>query len=153
MHMICKRRLPISMQATTTLSVTNLQSRSQGKHRDDRRKSIPPTPGAEGAPRRICHPFGRLCLISTSDLDLLCSCITRTSIFKSAASFFSLKALKSVLKTLETSYSNGTLLFAIYYTSAGDRHCGGNGLSRSVLVPSNLSCLSTSHTMMNHVCF
>ena len=58
------------------------------------------TPGAEGAPRRICHPFGRLRLKSTSDLDLLCTCITRTSIFKSTASFFSLIALKSVLNIL-----------------------------------------------------
>ena len=49
---------------------------------------------------RICHPFGRLHWKSTSDLDLLCSCITRTSTFKSAASFWNSKALKSVLSVL-----------------------------------------------------
>ena len=35
-----------------------------------------------------------------SDLDLLCSCITRTSIFKSVASFWSSKSLKYVLNVL-----------------------------------------------------
>ena len=65
-----------------------LESRSHGEHRDFRTKPIPPTPGAEGAPRRIFHPFGKLRWKSTSDLDLLCSCTTNTSIFKSAASFF-----------------------------------------------------------------
>ena len=48
----------------------------------------------------ICHPFGTLRWKSTSYLDLLCSSITRTSIFKSAASFWSSKALKSVLTVL-----------------------------------------------------
>ena len=49
---------------------------------------------------RICHPFVRLRWKSTSDLDLLCSCITWTSIFKSAVSIWSSKALKSVLNVI-----------------------------------------------------
>ena len=92
--------MPISKLATVTLSVANLWSRCQGEHRDDRKKPIPPTPLAEGAPMRIYHPFARLRWKSTSDLDLLCSCITRTSIFKSAASFCSSKARKSFLNAL-----------------------------------------------------
>ena len=106
--------------------------------------STPPTPGADGAPRRIWHPFGRLRWKSTSDVDHLCSCIMRTSILKSAANFWSSKALKSVLYVLTLKVPTLTRRGFLRFTTLR---------LETESAPSSMSRFSTSHTMMNHVCF
>ena len=71
--------------------------------------------------------------------------------FKSAASFSRSRALKSVLNVLTLKVPTLTRRCFLHLTTlrlATD----SDDLLSSVLVPSNLSCFSTSHTMTSHVC-